>query len=171
MENGNLTAALAATLLQLWPRINRVFKGLQFLVDSPIVRQPYVLATSQAGGQVIAAGARNIPLLQSDFSHSLEWPFAIYKIRFSNDPQHTFRDWQIMLLDQTFNQQWMKAPVMVDDLIDANTGFWELAEPWIIRPQGGGQQMNIDNLDTINPISVNIALHGCLLSPRSSTPG
>lgn len=71
-----------------------------------------------------------------------------------------------MLLDLTFNQQWMKNPVMVDDLIDANTGFWELPFPWVIRPQGGGQNFNIDNLDTVNPIAVNIALHGCLLIPR-----
>jgi hypothetical protein len=164
-ENPNVSA-LAATLTQLAPRIGRIFKGLQFVVDQPLVRQPYILPTSQAGGQVIAAGATNVPLLQSDFSHSLEWPFEIYRIRFSNDPQHTFRDWRIMLLDLTFNQQWMKNPVMVDDLIDANTGFWELPFPWVIRPQGGGQNFNIDNLDTVNPIAVNIALHGCLLIPR-----
>lgn len=165
MANGDLSA-LAATLTQLSPTVSRVFKGLQFLIDQPVIRQPQWLGTSTAGGQVIAAGANNVPLLQSDFSLSLEWPFSVRRIRFSNDPQHTFRDWRIVIQDFTFNQSWMKAPIMVDTLVDANTGFLELEVPWIVRPQGGGFQINVDNLDTANPISVNITLHGSLLIPR-----
>jgi hypothetical protein len=167
MANGNdNVSALAASLTQLAPNIKRMLDGFRFMIDQPVIRQPYILATSAAPGQVIAAGAQNVPLLQSDFSHALEWPFEITRIRFSNDASHTFRDWRIMLLDQTFNQQWMKNPVPVDCLIDANTGFWQLPYSWVIRPQGGGQQFNIDNLDTVNPITVNISLHGNLLIPR-----
>jgi hypothetical protein len=165
MTNGN-ASALASILTQLYPPIERVLKGLQFLIDQPVIREPYWLGTSAAGGQTIAAGAFNVPLLQSDFSHSLEWPFSVRRIRFSNDPQHTFRDWRIVIQDQTFSQQWMKNPIMVDTLVDANTGFLELEIPWIIRPQGGGFQINVDNLDASNPINVNITLHGSLLIPR-----
>jgi hypothetical protein len=160
-----LDSGLIASLTQLFPTLEKMVKGAQFLLNAPVIRMPYILATSAAPGQTIAAGAVNTPLNPQDFSHSLEWPFQVSRIRFSNDPQHTFRDWRVMLIDQTYNQQWMKNPVVVDDLIDANTGFWDLPFPWIVRPQGGGQQYNIDNLDTVNPITVNIALHGALLIP------
>jgi len=166
MANGDSVSTLASTLTQLFPRVDRVFKGLQFLVDQPVIREPYWLGTLTAGGQVIAAGATNAPLVQSDFSHSLEWPFEVNRIRFSNDPQHTFRDWQVVIHDLTFSQQWMKGPMLVDTLIAANTGFLELEVPWIIRPQGGGFQIYVNNLDALNPISVNITLHGSLLIPR-----
>jgi len=166
MANGDSTSALASVLTQLFPRVDRVFRGLQFLVDQPVIREPYWLGTSAAGGQVIAAGATNVPLLQSDFSHSLEWPFSVRRIRFSNDPQHTFRDWRVVINDQTFSQAWMKNPILVDSLIDAYSGFLELEVPWIIRPQGGGFQIYVDNLDAVNPITVGVALHGSLLIPR-----
>lgn len=169
MANGDVNpnvSALAATLMQLSPKIGRILKGLSFVVDQPVIRQPQWLGTSTPGGQVIAAGAFNVPLLQSDFSLSLEWPFSVTRIRFSNDSSHTFRDWRVLIQDFTFNQAWMKNPIMVDTLIDANTGFLELEVPWIVRPQGGGFQINVDNLDAVNPISVNVTLHGSLLIPR-----
>jgi hypothetical protein len=168
MANGESVSALASVLTQLFPRVDRVFKGLQFLVDQPVIREPYWLGTlgGTVGGQIVAAGATNVPLVQSDFSHALEWPFEVNRIRFSNDPQHTFRDWQVVINDLTFSQQWMKGPILVDNLIEANTGFLELEVPWIIRPQGGGFQIYVNNLDANNPINVSIVLHGSLLIPR-----
>lgn len=159
-------ATLAASLLQLAPNAKRVLDSMRFLFDQPVIREPYVLGTSATPGAVIAIGATNQILLSSDFSHSLEWPFEVQEIAFSNDPQHTFRDWRVSIQDQTYNHTWMKNPVMVDLLVDANTAKWKLGFPWIIRPMGGGQNIYVDNLDTINPITVNVALIGELLIPR-----
>ena len=84
--------ALAQTLLQLVPTARRIADGLRFLFDQPVLRMPYSLGTSAEDGALVAAGARNAVQLQSDFSHSLEYPFEVHRIRFSNDPSHTFRD-------------------------------------------------------------------------------
>lgn len=169
MENPNPSAiaGLAASLLQVAPGINRTLQGLRFLLDQPLIREPYVLCTSAAGGQVIAAGAMNQPLNAADFSHSMEWPFEIRKIRLAIDAQHSPTDWRVLFQDNTYNHQWMKNPVPVANLIDANTLMFELPERWIIRPMGGGQQIYVDNLDTVNPISVSVSLIGALLIPRS----
>ena len=166
--DSNAVIQLAASLTQIAPFADRLVKGLRFLIDQPVIREPYILATANPGGQVIAAGAVNTVLPMIDFSHSLEWTFEVKRIRFSNDASHTFRDWSVSVQDQTYNHPWMKNPVMVDTLISANTGFWELDFPWIIRPQGGGQQWYVNNLDAANPITVNVALIGELLIPRST---
>jgi hypothetical protein len=159
-------AALAQSLMQLVPTASRIVNGLRFLFDQPVIREPYILGTSAANGATVAPGAVNAVQLQSDFSHSLEYPFEVERIRFSNDSSHTFRDWRVRIVDQTFNHEWMKSQsVMVETLVDANTGFWDLHYPWIIRPQGGGQQWFVDNLDTANPINISIVLHGHLLIP------
>ena len=134
-------------------------------INGGFIEQPYILGTSALPGAIIAAGRANVPQLQSDFSLSLEWPFKVKRIRFQNDPQHTFRDWAVRVVDYTFNQEWMKNPVPVEALIQANTGFWELEVPWIIRSQGGGQNWFVDNLDTVNPITIGIYLEGVLLMP------
>jgi hypothetical protein len=166
MANGENVAALAQTLMQLFPTVNRVINSLRFLIDQPVIREPYLLGTSAPNGATVAAGGVNVVQLQSDFSHSLEYPFEVERIRFSNDSSHTFRDWRVRVVDQTFNHEWMKSQsVMVETLVDANTGFWDLQYPWIIRSQGGGQQWFVDNLDTVNPINISIVLHGHLLIP------
>ena len=168
MANGDSNlASLVASLTQMAPFLTRVANSFKFLLDQPIIRQPYYLPTSAPGGQIIGAGQQNVPLLQTDFSHSLSWPFEVHRIRPSIDAQHTLRDARVMVLDQTYNQTWMKNPAMLDGLVDANTGFWELGFPWVIRPEGGGQQYNIDNLDAINPIQVSFTLHGFLLIPAN----
>lgn len=161
----NVTA-LAQSLMQLTPVARRITDGLRFLFDQPVTRMPYTLGTSADNGATVAAGARNAVMLQSDFSHSLEYPFEVHRIRFANDASHTFRDWRVRVVDQTVNQEWSKSQtVMVETLVRADTGFWELGFPWIIRPQGGGQQWFVDNLDAANPINVSIVLHGYLLMP------
>lgn len=129
------------------------------------IEEPYVLGTSAPGGAIIPAGQVNVPQLLTDFSNSLEWPFKVYRIRFVNDAQHTYRDWRVRVVDQTFNQEWSKNPVLVEGLIQVDTGFYELPKPWIIRPQGGGQNWFVDNLDTVNPIQIAIFLHGSLQIP------
>jgi hypothetical protein len=134
-------------------------------INDGYVRQPYILGTSALPGAVIPAGQRNVPQLQSDFSLSLEWPFEIDEIRFVNDAQHTFRDWAVRLVDYTYNQEWMKSPVPVESLIRADTGIWKLPRPWIMRSQGGGQNWFVDNLDTVNPITIGIYLRGVLVAP------
>jgi hypothetical protein len=173
MANGDSSrdASLAQVLTQMAPFVGRILNGLKFLVDQPIIRQPYYLPTSAPGGQVIAAGQNGVPLLDSDFSHSLTWPFEVHRIRVSVDPQHTLRDARVMVFDQTYATKWMKNPAMLDGLVDANTGFWELGFPWVIRPEGGGQQYSIDNLDPINSISVSFTLHGFLLIPANKDRG
>jgi hypothetical protein len=161
--NANVLAALA----QLAPLVERVTDTLGFLFVSPIARQPYALGVAADPGQVIAAGVRNQVLNVVDFSHSLEYPFEVRRIRFSNDPAHTFRDWRVLIKDLTFAQDWMKNPLMVDTLITPLTGAWELEFPWVIRPQGGGLQIYVDNLDAANPITVNVTLEGRQLIPQS----
>jgi hypothetical protein len=131
----------------------------------PFDEEPYILGTAALPGVIIPAGQRNVPLPLTDFSNSLEWPFRIDRIRFVNDAQHTYRDWSVRVVDQTFNQEWMKNPVLVEGLIQVDTGFWELRRKWIIRAQGGGQNWFIDNLDGVNPITISIHLHGHLLIP------
>ena len=107
MANGDNVQALAQTLMQLVPTARRIVDGLRFLFDQPVIREPYFLGTSAAQGAVVAAGAVNAPQLQSDFSHSLEYPFEVDRIRFSNDSSHTFRDWRVRVVDQTFNHEWI----------------------------------------------------------------
>lgn len=167
MANGDPSAiaALAATLTQLFPRIQRLLDGARFLLDQPVTRVPYYMGTSAPGGQVIAANAQNVPLLQSDFSHSLAWPFEVEYIKPWQDRSHTPADWSVTLNDLNFSQQLMKNPVPVTGLIENNTGIWRLPFPWIIRPQGGGWIFNVNNLDTVNPITVGFELHGSLLVP------
>jgi hypothetical protein len=134
-------------------------------IDDGLIAEPYILGTSALPGVVIPAGRQNVPLLQSDFSLSLEEPFRVDRIRFVNDAQHTYRNWAVRLVDYTFNQEWMKYPVVVEGLIQVDTGFWELPKPWIIRSQGGGQNWFVDNLDSVNPITIAIYLHGSRLHP------
>jgi hypothetical protein len=134
-------------------------------IKREFIEMPYTLATSAMGGQVILAGQQNVPLLQSDFSNSLEWPFKIRRIKFEHDASHTYRDYRVRLLDHTYNQEWGKNPIQVSCLVQVDTGFYELPEPWTIRPMGGDQQFFIDNLDTVNPIQISVALHGTLLFP------
>lgn len=144
---------------------NVIARVSNLVFDASIVRSPYILATSAPGGAIIPPGQQNVPQLLSDFSNSLEWPFEVTKIRFVNDPQHTYRDWRVRVVDQTYAQEWMKYPVLVESLINVDTGFWELPMPWTIRPQGGGQNWFVDNLDPVNPIQIVIALFGSLQFP------
>lgn len=159
-------SALASSLMQLAPGVKRLLDGFRFMVDQPVIREPYYLGSSNPGGNVIAAGAANVPLPQADYSHSMEWPFEVRRVRLSNDSAHTFRDWSFTITDLTFQHTWMKNPQLADGMIDANTGFWELPYPWVIRPAGGGWQINVNNLDAVNPITINVVLHGNLLVPR-----
>lgn len=164
MQDSNV-AGLASTLLQLVPSAKRIVDGLKFVVDQPVMRFPYTLSTSAVGGAIIAPGQMNVPQLASDFSNSLQWPFEVTKIRFTNDAQHTYRDWRVRVVDQTYTQEMSKNPTLVEALVNVETGFYELDFPWIIRPEGGGQNWFVDNLDTVNPIQITIALHGSLLFP------
>ena len=153
-----------AMLSQLAPYIKPLLDSFKPLIDQPVIRMPYSLPL--ATSQVIGAGVTNFPLGQVNFSNAFEWPFEIQYVKFSNDPAHTFRDWRLSVMDLTFNQPWMKSSAMVSTLIDDNTGAWELKFPWIVRPKGGGLIPFIDNLDTVNPITVDIDFVGAFLIPR-----
>jgi hypothetical protein len=61
----------------------------------------------------------------------------------------------------------MKTQNMVATLIRDNTGTWELPFPWVVRPKGGGLTVTVDNLDSQNPLTVDIAFIGNLLIPRA----
>jgi hypothetical protein len=150
-------------LAQILPLAKKALDRVEPLLTQPFRRQPYVmpLATSQ----VIAAGATNQPLRASDFTHNLEWDFEVHRVIFSQDVAHTRRDWRFIIQDLIVAQQLMKASAMVDTLVDQNTGAWDLEYPWIVPKKGGGVQPSVDNLDTVNAITVDIALVGFLLMP------
>jgi hypothetical protein len=156
---------LASQLLQLAPTIKRLVDSLKPVIDQPIIRFPYTMPV--ASSLIVGAGQRNIFMPSADFNHSLEWPFEIHKVKFSNDPSHTFRDWRVFIKDQSFNQDWHKFSTMVDLLIEQNTSQWPLSFPWVVRPKGGGLSVSVDNLDDDNPITVDINFEGFLLIPRS----
>lgn len=151
-------------LTQLAP----VFKGfmdrVEPLLSQPVVRIPYSfpLATSAT----IPAGQSGFILDPTSFSNSLEWPMEVHKVKFSQDPQHTFRDWRINIQDQIVNQPLQKNDAMVATLVDDNTGAWDWRYPWTIRPKGGAFICTVDNLDTVNPITVDIDFVGYLQIPR-----
>lgn len=155
----------AAQLMQLAPAVKGVLDKLKPLVDQPVIRFPYELPLART--QTIAAGQTGFRLPDTDFIHALEWPFEIKKIKFSNDPSHTFRDWRITIKDQSFNQEWSKTSAMVATIINDNTAAYELEFPWIVRPKGGGITVTVDNLDTQNPINVDLNFVGYLLIPRA----
>ena len=83
-------------------------------------------------------------------------------------PAHTPRDWRVRIEDQTFNQPWglSNNGTMVATYIDDNTGKYKLEMPWIVRPKGGALAITVYNLDTVNPITVDIAFIGSQLLPR-----
>lgn len=155
---------LAGSLLQLAPTIKRIVDSLKPVIDQPIIRFPYTMPL--ANSLVVGAAQTGVFMPSSNFSHSLEWPFEVHTVRFSNDPSHSFRDWRVFIKDQSFNQDWHKASTMVDLLVAANTSEWELKFPWVVRPKGGGLSVSVDNLDEDNPISVDINFEGFLLIPR-----
>lgn len=156
---------LSAMLAQLGPMIHSWLQKVQPLLDQPVVRFPYSMPL--AASQVIAAGSTNAILMPTDFQFSLEYPFEVHEIKFSQDVAHTYRDWRVAFMDQTFNQPLQKANnSMVADLVDDNTGKWVWQYPWVIRPKGGGMNIQVQNLDLVNPITVDIGLIGYLLLPR-----
>ena len=162
--NPNASEGLASQLIQLAPTIKRIVDSLKPVIDQPIIRFPYTMPL--ANSLVVGAGQTGVRMPDSNFSHSLEWPFEVHTVKFSNDPSHSFRDWRVFIKDQSLNQDWHKASTMVDLLIQANTSQWRLGFPWVVRPKGGGLTVNVDNLDEENPISVDINFEGFLLIPR-----
>lgn len=160
-----VSPGLSAMLVQLAPVVSQFMQRIQPLLDQPVVRLPWNM--SLARGQVIAAGATGQILTPTDFQYAFEWPFEIHTVKFSQDISHTFRDWRYAIQDQTFMQPLQKAQsTLVADVVDDNTGKYEWKFPWVMRPKGGAFQITVDNLDTINPITVDIALLGYLLIPR-----
>lgn len=162
---------LDAMLVQLAPYIKPLIDRIKPIVDQPIIRYPYNMSTSQS--VTIAAGTANQPLNQVDFSNALEYPFEVSEVRFSQDRSHNTRDWRFQNMDLTFNMQWQKSPTgsMIATIVDANTLAWKLAFPWVVRPKGGGLVPSVTNLDTVNPITVDIAFIGHLLLPRAMSLG
>jgi len=107
---------LNAQLAQMAPLMKGIIDRLKPVVDQPIIRFPYNLPAAQS--QVIAANTAGQRLPDSFFSHSLEWPFEVHGMKFSQDPQHSFRDWRVLVKDQTFNQDLMKTDAMVATLVE-----------------------------------------------------
>jgi hypothetical protein len=157
----------AAMLNQFLATLQGIADTVVPLLNQPIVRMPYNLPlATPITGLVVAAGGRNTPLPSQDFMSSLEWPFEVHDIKFSQDGAHTFRDWRISFKDQVFSQDLQKNSVRVSTIVSDDTGMWRLKFPWIIRPKGGGISMTVDNLDAVNPITVDINLQGYLLVPQ-----
>jgi len=167
LDQQNGPSGLAAMLSQFLPTIHDIVNRIKPLIAQPIVRVPYNLPlATPITGQVIPAAGRSVALSAQDFSSSLEWPFEVHSIKFSQDPAHTFRDWRIFIRDQVYSQDLMKASARVATLVADDTGMWKLQFPWIIRAKGGGWTIQVDNLDAVNPITVDINLQGYLLVPQ-----
>jgi hypothetical protein len=154
---------LAEDLAQVLPYLKSALNRVAPLLASPYKRLPFVMPLAQS--QTILAGQNNQPLLAADFQISLEWDFEVHTIKFSQDASHTFRDWRFLLRDNIASQDLMKNSAMVATLVDDNTGAWKLDYPWIVSKKGGGFQPFVDNLDTANPINVDVAFIGYLLIP------
>lgn len=164
-EQEQAASGLAAQIVQVMPWIQKQIDKLKPLIDQPIVRIPFTMPLITS--QVVAAGQNNFPLPSSDFALSLEYPFEVWQFKFSQDPGHTFRDWRVAINDNTFAQDLQRNPAMVALILSDNTGAWRLDPfPYIVRPKGGGMNIRVDNLDTVNPITVDIALQGYLMVPR-----
>lgn len=159
-----LSPAVEAMLTQLAPVFKGFMERIEPLLSQPVVRVPYSLPLAQA--TTVAAGATNFPLDPTSFSYSLEWPLEVHAVKFAQDPAHTFQDWRITIQDQVVNQPLQKTNVNVADLVDDNTGKWEWKYPWVVRPKGGALNVTVDNLDTVNPITINMAFVGYLMIPR-----
>lgn len=160
----SVSPGLEAMLVQLGPVIEQLKKQLGPLLDQPVIRMPWSLPLAQS--QVIPPGASGQVLNSTSFTFNLEWPFEVHNVKFSQDIAHTYRDWQVYFQDQTFNQPLEKNAPLVADLVDDNTGKWEWKFPWTIRPKGGAMQVLVTNLDTVNPITVDVAFNGYLMIPR-----
>lgn len=153
-------------LAQLATKAHVIMDQLKPLIDQPVIRFPYTMSTRVP--LVIPAGATGQPFVAADFQHALEYPFEINRVKPTQDPAHTFADWRLGITDQTFSMPWFKTGTqLVQGLIADNTGLWWLDFPWIVRPKGGALTLTGDNLDTVNPISVNVEFAGYLLIPRA----
>jgi hypothetical protein len=164
----SISPGLEAMITQLLPVLQRLKMSIDPILNQPIIRQPYVLPL--ADGQVIAAGASGQILNSTSFSYNFEWPFEVHAVKFSQDIAHTYRDWRVSFQDQTFQQPLQKNASLVADLVDDNTGKWEWKFPWVIRPKGGGMNVTVDNLDAVNPITVDLAFIGYQLIPKQGMP-
>lgn len=165
LEEEQAAQGLAAQILQVMPWIKKQVDKLKPLIDQPIIRFPWNLPLITS--QVVPANTAGIRLPASDFAVGLEYPFEVHAVKLSQDPAHTLRDWRVSILDQTFSQDMQNNPVMAALLVANNTGLWQLDPyPWVIRPKGGGLNIAVDNLDTVNPITVDISFQGYLMIPR-----
>lgn len=156
---------LEANLLQLASLFKGVIDRVKPVIDQPIVRFPFEMPLRTS--QVIGAGLSGQILNSTDFTNATEYPFEVERIKFSQDPSHSFRDWRFFIKDQIFTMDWMKSSTMVATSIDDNTGAWKLTFPWVVRPKGGALIISVDNLDVSNPITVDLSLIGSLLIPRT----
>jgi hypothetical protein len=159
-----LSPGLEALFAQLAPFFQRLKLGIDPILNQPVIRQPYSLPLAQS--QVIPAGSTGAILNSTSFNYNFEWPFEVWAVKFSNDIAHTFRDWRINFQDQTFQQPLQKNSSLVADLVDDNTGKWCWTFPWVIRPKGGGMNVTVDNLDTVNPITVDVSFLGYQMVPK-----
>ena len=165
-EEIQASEGLAAQIVQVMPWFKKQLDKLKPIIDQPIIRFPWNLPLINS--QVVGAGLRGQVLPASDFAVGLEYPFEVHKVKFSQDPAHTFRDWRVAIQDQTFSQDMQNNPAMVALLVDDNTGAWKVGDPypWVVRPKGGGLTVRVDNLDAVNPITVDISFQGYLMIPR-----
>lgn len=156
---------LAAQIVQVMPWLKKQLDKIKPIIDQPIIRFPWNLPLITS--QVVAAGGTGVRLPSADFNVGLEYPFEVHNVKLSQDPGHTLRDWRLNIADQTFSQDMQLNNVMAALLVKDNTGMWELDPyPWIVRPKGGGLNVSVDNLDAVNPITVDISFQGYLMIPR-----
>lgn len=160
----SLSPGLEAMLTQLGPLIHGFMNRLEPLLNQPVVRVPYSLALAES--TVIPAGQQGFILNSTSFNNNLEWPIEVHNVKFSQDIAHTFRDWRVNLTDQIVNQPLQKSTPMVADLVEDNTGMLRWDYPWVVRPKGGAIIVLADNLDTVNPVTVDLSFNGYLMIPR-----
>jgi hypothetical protein len=153
-------------LSQLGPYLKGFMDKIEPLLNQPVVRVPYSLTLAES--TVIPPGQQGFVLSNNDFNNNLEWPIEIHNVKFSQDVAHSFRDWRVNFQDQIVNQPMQKANSgsMVAELVEDNTGMWQWQYPWVVRPKGGAILIVATNLDTVNPITVDLSLNGYLMIPR-----
>ena len=81
---------LAAQIVQVMPWLKKQIDKVKPIIDQPIIRFPWNLPLITS--QVLAADTAGVRLPAADFNIGLEYPFEVHKVKFSQDPAHTFRE-------------------------------------------------------------------------------
>lgn len=133
-------------------------------------RIPYVMF-AQAN---IAVATNGSAFADSSFLHTIDKPFEIHRVSIyatavdgSDVPTtamtpNTQTFGRLDILDTAANERLTKAATRVENLVDNNTRFWELDDPYVIEYQQGFT-ISGDNQHASTRMRIQIAFIGFLL--------